>query len=265
MIATLPLIFTDDGSFEGFDNSPRIFYNNGEVDTGITYHIPAQNDLSSENQPEFLQFSHLSTIPTQVTIPPASTDTIDFYFGSYGYIMPIGVVAVDNLYSLYWQPYFNELYNPDTRTMTLKVNLTPADINTIMEYLRGYTVKPGRVTVTGEVLFTDGTNEVLANQLQCEAYGYTYNNASGTCSAYRVNTNLPINVSNINNRINGAGNTTELGTNNVQINGTNNTTKGFNNNCLLNGSDNEIGNEVNNSLVAGSENEISTEVIVSLF
>ena len=88
----------------------------------------------NQNQPEFLQFSHLSTIPTQVTIPPASTDTIDFYFGSYGYIMPIGGVAVDNLYSLYWQPYFNELYNPDTRIMTLKVNLTPADINTFKFY-----------------------------------------------------------------------------------------------------------------------------------
>jgi hypothetical protein len=31
-------------------------------------------------------------------------------------------------------PYFNELYNPDTRTMTLKVNLTPGDINTFNFY-----------------------------------------------------------------------------------------------------------------------------------
>ena len=31
---------------------------------------------------------------------------------------------------MYWRPYFNELYNPDTRTMTLKVNLSPGDINT---------------------------------------------------------------------------------------------------------------------------------------
>jgi len=124
-----------------------------------------------------------------------------------------------------------------------------------MEYLSGYTVKPGRVTETGEVLFTDGTNEVLANQLQCEAYGYTYNNASGTCSAYRINTNLPRNVSNINNRINGARNTTELGTNNVQINGTLNTTKGFNNNCFINGSNNEIANGVNNATVLGSHGE----------
>ena len=124
-----------------------------------------------------------------------------------------------------------------------------------MEYLKGYTVKPSGVTETGDVLFTDGTNEVLPNQLQCEAYGYTYNNASSTCSAYRINTNLPRNVSNINNRINGPGNTTELGTNTVQINGTNNTTKGFNNNCLISGSDNKIANGVNNAVVVGSNGE----------
>ena len=118
---------TDDGSFEGFDNSPRIFYDNGEVDSNITYYIPPQNGLSSENQSDFLQFSHLSTIPTQAS-------TVDFYFGNYGYIDPIGASVVDNLFSLYWQPYFNELYNPDTRTMTLKVNLTPADINTFKFY-----------------------------------------------------------------------------------------------------------------------------------
>ena len=128
-----------------------------------------------------------------------------------------------------------------------------------MEYLKGYTVKPSRVTETGEVLFTDGTNEVIPNQLQCQAYGYTYNNASGTCSAYRVNTNLPRNVSNINNRINGTGNTTELGTNNVQINGTNNITKGFNTNCLVNGSSNEISNGVSNATVLGSNGVARTD------
>ena len=31
---------------------------------------------------------------------------------------------------MYWAPYYNELYNADTRTMTIKVNLSPADINT---------------------------------------------------------------------------------------------------------------------------------------
>jgi len=35
---------------------------------------------------------------------------------------------------LYWLPYYNELYNPDTRIMDLKVNLNPSDINTFKMY-----------------------------------------------------------------------------------------------------------------------------------
>ena len=122
-----------------------------------------------------------------------------------------------------------------------------------MQYLRGYTLKPDRISPTGEVLFTDGTNlEMRANQVTCEAYGYTYDTATGTCSSFIVNTELNTNANDINNRFNGAGNTTELGSNTIQVNGTNNTTKGFNNNCFINGSDNEIANGVNNTTVLGN-------------
>jgi hypothetical protein len=120
-----------------------------------------------------------------------------------------------------------------------------------MEYLTGYTIKPSRITRLGEVLFTDGTNQTRANQVQCEAYGYTYDKASGTCRAFIYNTNLNRNLSNINNKFNGPRNTTELGSNTVQINGSNNTTKGFNNNCFINGNANEIANGVSNSTVLG--------------
>ena len=72
-----------------------------------------------------------------------------------------------------------------------------------MEYLTGYTIKPYRVTAVGEVRFTDGTNtELGANQVTCEAYGYTYDEASGTCRSFRYNTNLERNISNINNKNN---------------------------------------------------------------
>ena len=121
-----------------------------------------------------------------------------------------------------------------------------------MEYLTGYTIKPYETTNSGVVVFTDGTNnDILANQVQCEAYGYTYDSASGACSAYNINNNLQRNVNNIHNKINGAGNTTELGTNNVQINGRSNTTKGINSNCLINGSNNVIANGVSNATVLG--------------
>jgi hypothetical protein len=122
-----------------------------------------------------------------------------------------------------------------------------------MGYLTGYTIKPYETTSLGEVFFTDGTNNAIRpNQQQCEAYGYTYDRASGTCSAFKYNTNLERTLNNINNKFNGPGNTTELGANTIQINGTLNTAKGFNNNCLISGSNNEIANGVNNATVLGS-------------
>lgn len=121
-----------------------------------------------------------------------------------------------------------------------------------MDFLTGYTIKPFNITVAGDVLFTDGTNtDITPNQLQCEAYGYTYDRATGTCRAYRFNTNIERTLSNINNKNNGAGNTTELGSNTIQINGSSNTTRGLNNNCFINGSANEIANGVNNATVLG--------------
>ena len=121
-----------------------------------------------------------------------------------------------------------------------------------MEYLTGYTVKPHEVTATGEALFTDGRDTGLkVNQVTCEAYGYTYDKTSGTCRAFRYNTNLERNINNINNQNNGSGNTNEAGSNTIQINGTQNTTKGFNNNCFINGGANEIANGVNNTTVLG--------------
>jgi len=120
----------DDDTSEGFDNSPRIMFDNGIKSTGTSYYIPPQNDLLSENQTDFLQFSHLSDIPTITTIPPANTDTRDFHFGECQLMTGVGDSTPRNLFNLYWLSYYNELYNPNTRTMTIKVNLNPADINT---------------------------------------------------------------------------------------------------------------------------------------
>ena len=43
-----------------------------------------------------------------------------------------------------------------------------------MEFKTGIPIKPLRTGADGIVVFTDGTNEVIPNQLQCEAYGYKY-------------------------------------------------------------------------------------------
>tara|TARA_R110000765_G_scaffold115351_2_gene208267 strand:- start:658 stop:3387 length:2730 start_codon:yes stop_codon:yes gene_type:complete len=127
-----PCIFAkgDDGTNEGFDNSPRIFYNNGIKDTAVSYYMPPQNGVTSSNQPQFLQFSHLSSMPPGTV----AAGRRDFVFTSEQLIAPIGSSPVANLFNTYWLPYFNELYNPDTRTMTIKVDLSPSDINTFRFY-----------------------------------------------------------------------------------------------------------------------------------
>ena len=119
-------------------------------------------------------------------------------------------------------------------------------------YITGFTVKPSGVSAIGVVRFTDGRDEITPNQLECEAYGYTYNKASGTCSAFRFNTNLNRNISNINNTLKGSRNTTETGTNNNLILGESNTVRSSSRNNMIVGNQNEITNEINNTYVVGT-------------
>ena len=120
-----PSIFqaNDDATeFESFANSPRILFDNGVVTNVDDYHIPAKNGVAATTKTEFLQFSHLSEIPTTAT-------TEDYNFGHCQLFNPLNAV-VDYLFKIYWSPYYDDLYHEDTRIMTLKVNLTPADVNT---------------------------------------------------------------------------------------------------------------------------------------
>ena len=140
----IPSIYSlnSDGTTEGFDNNPRILYDHsptGGIDLGYTYFIPAQNGVTFENTQILYTFSHLSDIPTQ-------TDTDDYNFGECQLIPPIGQAPISNLFNNYWLPYYNELYNPDTKTMELKVNLSAGDIanfkftNYVMIKSRAYRV-----------------------------------------------------------------------------------------------------------------------------
>jgi len=122
-----------------------------------------------------------------------------------------------------------------------------------MNFKRGFNIKPKEITGIGEVIFTDGTNDVVPNQLSCEAYGYTYNADTGTCVAFEYSTQVQEFFNNASNQRSGSNNTTERATNNTLINGTENLTKGNNNNCLVNGRKQELGNGLNNSaIIAGS-------------
>jgi len=118
-----------------------------------------------------------------------------------------------------------------------------------MNFKRGFNIKPKEITGIGEVIFTDGTNDVVPNQLSCEAYGYTYNADTGTCVAFEYSTQVQNFFNNATNNRLGSNNTTEKATNNTLINGTNNLTKGNNNNCLVNGRQHELTNGLNNSAI----------------
>jgi hypothetical protein len=119
-------------------------------------------------------------------------------------------------------------------------------------FLTGFTVKPKTILQTGTVIFTDGTNDVTPNQLECEAYGYTYNETLGTCTTYVFNTNVNENISNTANTIKGAQNTAEVGTNNNLILGESNTIKSQALNNLIVGDNNEVFRTVNNATILGN-------------
>ena len=120
-----------------------------------------------------------------------------------------------------------------------------------MDYKNGYSIKPKYVTSVGEVIFTDGTNDVRANQVTCEDYGYTFNASTGTCTSFRYNTKINLTSNNAHNIIKGTLNTTNVGTENSFLLGVSNTSKGNNQNILITGAKNEIENSLNNSSIIG--------------
>ena len=119
----------DDGATSGIENKPRICYNNGVIDltsSAISYYLPQQNGGASANEEEYLRFSHLSQLPATGT---STSGTVrDLNYAAIQLIVPGVTAPIDNLYNMYWAPYYNELYNSDTRTMTIKVDLNSADI-----------------------------------------------------------------------------------------------------------------------------------------
>jgi hypothetical protein len=123
----IPVVYAgkDDGTFEGFDNKPRILYWNYLNNTNVSYDIPSQNGVAGGIKTEYGQMSHVSNIPSV-----ASDD--DLNFGACQLF--IGTPPINNLYANYYQQYYDELYNVNTRVLKAKVNLTPADINQFKFY-----------------------------------------------------------------------------------------------------------------------------------
>ena len=124
-------------------------------------------------------------------------------------------------------------------------------------YITGFAVQPATINNLGVVAFTDGTREVTPNQKQCEAYGYTYDTDTGTCSAFKYSSNLGIGVINQTNNLQGSGNTTATGTNNSYLIGENNTIRGNSRNNIVVGNNNQINNAINNGNVFGTLGEVT--------
>ena len=126
-------------------------------------------------------------------------------------------------------------------------------------FLSGFTVKPSIISPLGDVTFTDGTNNIIPNQLQCEAYGYKYNKETGSCSTFRFNTNLNTAFANESNKTFGSNNSTETGSNNTLIMGESNTVGSFSRNSIITGNKNEISTLVNNANVSGTLGEATAD------
>ena len=128
-----------------------------------------------------------------------------------------------------------------------------------MEYKKGHKIKPKTITSIGEVVFTDGTNDVSPNQISCEAYGYTFDKATSSCLAFKYNHTLNTNFNNIENKIQGKNNTVETDTATTLIVGNNNTVKGQSSNILINGKSHEVDNGINNATTLGAYGKVKNQ------
>jgi len=122
---TIPSIYGSNEEvteFGSIKNLPRILIDTGVNTASDTFYVPAQNGGSDSNKSTYSLFSHTSAVPA------TSTDD-DLNFGACQLIgTSMGVSPLNNLYSTYYARYFQELYSPDVKSMTLKVLLTPNDI-----------------------------------------------------------------------------------------------------------------------------------------
>ena len=207
---------------------------------GSVYNIQIEFNISVSGTSKLLIYSG-TTLQSSHKLSGSTTQTIQFTANSVQ-----DTIVIDSEYIS-----VSAILQIDSITIT-----TPSPT---IPYLTGFTVKPASISGLGEVTFTDGTNDVTPNQLQCEAYGYTYNQASGTCSTFRYNTNLNRAVSNENNKTFGVGNSTQTGTNNTIVMGENNTVRGLSRNSIITGNQNEIANGVNNANVSGTLGEATAD------
>ena len=128
---TVPSLYAKKGEeeFSDYENEARILYDVGvKALPTTTYTSPVQNNTSQFSQEQqYLCFSHTEAIPTTI-------DTVDYNFRSKALFPSMGLTPVNNLFNIYWLNYIDELYHPDTRIVTVKLNLNPNDIENFNFY-----------------------------------------------------------------------------------------------------------------------------------
>tara|TARA_B110000046_G_scaffold232_1_gene327 strand:- start:6056 stop:6925 length:870 start_codon:yes stop_codon:yes gene_type:complete len=130
-------------------------------------------------------------------------------------------------------------------------------------FISGLNVRPSSVLESGIVNFEtqiqEGDEKVFVeikpNQLQCEAYGYTYNKATGTCSIFIHNIDVATTFDNINNNTQGPRNNVANGVDNTYVMGEENTLESLTKNNIVIGSNNTIKSYVENSSIQGTLGE----------
>ena len=129
-----------------------------------------------------------------------------------------------------------------------------------MEYKKGFSTKPYEILIDGTVRFTDGTNNNLfANQITCEAYGYRYEESSGTCKAYDVQFQMQdLEKKNFSQFV-GTKHTVNKGTLDTLVSGKKHETLGNNENCFIAGEENTIERDIKNATVLGKMGKASRE------
>jgi hypothetical protein len=124
-----PAIFSKKGDddFSDFESNPRILFDNGvrTGSSGYGYQSPVQNHTTAQfsNETDYLFFSHYER-----GTPLTGTEDKNYNFGTCQ-TLGFGPLPSETLYSEYWQPYIDDLYDNDTRQLKLKINLYPSDVS----------------------------------------------------------------------------------------------------------------------------------------
>ena len=121
-----------------------------------------------------------------------------------------------------------------------------------MEYKTGFSIKPYSFTQSGAVLFTDGVNnDLFADQITCQAYGYRFDKGTGTCFLSKRTSNVNTSFDNTTNLIKGNNNSL-LGSENVIVSGNENTTFATRNSVVV-GELHTIEEDNNNTSILGGK------------